>query len=68
MPEDSAEVGTTPADRANDPPGEVSLAPDYLRRILRLEAIRDNASGADKSWVNRAHAEAVHHLSSAKWC
>ena len=64
--EDSAEVGTTSADRANDPPDEVSLAPDYLRCILRLEAIRDNASGADKSWVHRAHADAVRHLSSAK--
>ena len=66
MAEHSAADGTTPADRDNDPPDGVSLAADYLRHILRLEAIPANASGADKSWVHRAHADAVRHLSSAR--
>ena len=64
--EHSAADITTPAARGNDPPHEVSLAPGYLRRILRLEAMPGNASGADKSWVHRAHADAVRHLNSAK--
>ena len=62
----SARYRTFPADRETNPTRAVSLAPDYLRRIARLEAMPDNASGADKSWVHRAHADAVHHLSSAK--
>ncbi len=55
-----------PADRENDSPNETSLAPDYRRRILRLEAMPSNASGTDKSWVHRTHADAVRHLNSAK--
>lgn len=42
------------------------LPPDYLRRIAGLEALPGNASGSDKTWVHRAHAEAVRHLGSAK--
>ena len=44
----------------------VSLAPEYLRRILRLEAMPENASGTDKSWVHMAHAIAVRHFERAK--
>jgi len=51
---------------AYHPPPIESLAPDYLRRILRLEAMSGNASGADKSWVHQAHAAAVRHLNSAR--
>ena len=58
--------GASPTDREIDSPSRVPLAPDYLRRIRRLEAMPGNASGADKSWVHRAHADAVRHLSSAK--
>ena len=55
-----------PAGRGASPPEAVSLTPDYLHRIMRLEAMLGNASGADKSWVHRAHADAVRHPSSAK--
>ena len=55
-----------PADRGAAPPCEVSFAPDYLRRVAQLEAMPENASGADKTWVHKAHADAVRHLRSAK--
>ena len=42
------------------------LPSDYLRRIARLESLPGNASGSDKTWVHRAHAEAVRHLEAAK--
>jgi hypothetical protein len=42
------------------------LAPDYLRRIARVEAMPENASGTDKTWVHKAHADAIRHLRSAK--
>ena len=58
--------GASPADRETTPPQWLSLPPDYIARILRLEALPDNTPGADKSWVHRAHADAVRHLSSAK--
>ena len=48
------------------PPRPVLLAPDYLRLIARIEALAGNASGADKSWVHRAHADAVRHFKAAK--
>ena len=48
------------------PSREVPLAPDYVRRIKRLEAMPKNASGTDKTWVHKAHADAVRHLRSAK--
>ena len=44
----------------------VPLAPGYLRLIARIEALAGNASGADKSWVHRAHADAVRHFQAAK--
>lgn len=44
----------------------LSLAPDYLRLVSRLEALAANASGADKRWVHRAHEEALRHLDSAR--
>ena len=66
MAERSEGDGTARVEREDDPPYGFSLAPDYLRRILRLEALPDNTSGTDKSWVHRAHADAIHHLRSAK--
>ena len=50
----------------NAPPRPVLLAPGYLRLIARIEALASNASGADKSWVHRAHADAVRHFKAAK--
>ena len=47
-------------------PRVVRLSRDYLRRIARLEAMPENASGTDKTWVHKAHADAVRHLRSAK--
>lgn len=58
--------GAIPAAPEAAPQGEVPLAPDYLRRIARLEAMPENATGADKTWVHKAHADAVHHFDSAK--
>ena len=66
MAERRAGQGASPADREATPPQWLSLPPDYIARILRLEALPDNAPGADKSWVHRAHADAVRHLSLAK--
>ena len=57
---------TVPVDREVQPLREVALVPDYLRRIRRLEAMPENASGTDKTWVHRAHADAVRHFGSAK--
>ena len=47
-------------------PREVPLAPDYLRHIARVEAMPENASGADKTWVHNAHADALRHFRLAK--
>ena len=58
--------GAISATRGDAPQGEVRLPRDYLRRIARLEAMPENASGADKTWVHKAHADAVRHLRSAK--
>ena len=59
-------IGTVPAVREMRPSRGVSLAPDYLRRIARVEAMPENASGADKTWVHKAHADAVRHFRSAR--
>ena len=64
--EHPARCRTPAADRGCGLPCPVPLAPGYLRRIARLEALAGNASGADKSWVHRAHADAVRHLGTAK--
>ena len=66
MADHRAMAGTVPAERENDPLRGLSFSSGDLRRVLRLEAMSDNASGADKSWVHRAHADAVRHLSAAK--
>ena len=58
--------GAFPAVPEDAPQGEVRLPRDYLRRIARLEAMPENASGADKTWVHKAHADAVRHFDSAK--
>ena len=63
---DSAPYRTSAADGGPDPPRPVSLAPEYRRLIAGLEDLPANASGADKSWVHRAHAAAVRHFASAK--
>ena len=57
---------TVPVDSEMQPSGEVPLAPDYVRRVKRVEAMPENASGTDKTWVHKAHADAVRHLRSAK--
>ena len=44
----------------------VSLAPDYLRWLIRLEAMPQNASVSDESWVHEAHANAVRRFESAR--
>lgn len=66
MPIDSADDITPGMEQGAALPREVSLPPDYLHRIARLEAMPENASGVDKTWVHRAHADAVRHLRSAK--
>ena len=66
MPRRSARGGAYPTDQGAVAPREVPLAPDYLRRILRVEAMPENASGTDKTWVHKAHTDAVRHLRSAK--
>ena len=48
------------------PQVEARLSPDYLRLVARLEAMPENATGADKTWVHKAHADAVRHFDSAK--
>lgn len=54
------------AETAACAPRHNRLPPDYLRRIARVEALPGNASGSDKTWVHRAHADAVRHLEAAK--
>ena len=66
MPRRSAGKETFPAAPEDAPQGEVRLSRDYLRLVARLEAMPENASGADKTWVHKAHADAVRHLRSAK--
>ena len=58
----------SPAEPKSGTGRSVSLAPDNLRRIIRLEAMPENATGSDKSWVHKAHAAAVRHFESAKPC
>ena len=58
--------GSLLADRETAALREVPLAPEYARRIMRLEAMPENATGADKTWVHKAHAAAVRHFDSAK--
>ena len=58
--------GRMRSDHGSEARRTVPLAPDYLRYIARIETLACNASGADKSWVHRAHADAVRHLKAAK--
>ena len=37
--------------------GPVTLRPEYLRAIEEIEALPENQSGADKSWVEKADRE-----------
>lgn len=39
------------------PTGPVTLRPEYLRAIEETEALPENQSGADKSWVEKADRE-----------
>lgn len=66
MPRRPSRGGAYHAEQGAGLPREVSLPPDYLRRIARVEAMPENAPGADKTWVHTAHADAVRHLRSAK--
>ena len=51
--------GAFPAARGAAPQGDARLSCDYLRRIARLEAMPENASGTDTTSVHKAHADAV---------
>ena len=39
--------------RAPRETGPVTLSPEYLEHIARVESLPENQSGADKSWVDR---------------
>ena len=39
--------------RAPRETGPVTLSPEYLDHIARVESLPENQSGADKSWVDR---------------
>jgi hypothetical protein len=46
--------------------GPVTLSPGYLRAIERWEALPENASGADKSWVGRCQRAFDRHFAKAR--
>lgn len=45
--------------------GPVTLRPAYLRAIEAIEALPENQSGADKSWVEKADREFREHYKRA---
>jgi hypothetical protein len=45
--------------------GEIELEESYRRAIERLEALPENQSGADKTWVERAIASWRAHFERA---
>jgi hypothetical protein len=46
------------------PEGPVTLSPEYLDAIRRVEALLENQSGADKTWVWRSIDRARKHFAS----
>jgi len=48
------------------PTGPVTLTPEYLRSLERLEAHPDNEPGTDKTWVSRTIAELRAHYASVR--
>jgi hypothetical protein len=45
---------------------EPALDPKYLESIARLEALPENQSGADKTWIEEAVLEFARHYAKAK--
>jgi hypothetical protein len=39
------------AERLRRPPAPLTLREDYLEAVARAEALSDNQSGSDKTWV-----------------
>lgn len=52
--------------RQPKPTGPVPLAAAYLRAVERWEALPENTSGTDKSWVDEARREFDAHFSRAR--
>jgi hypothetical protein len=46
--------------------GPVTLDADYLRAIERVEAMPENQSGADKTWVSEAQRQFREHFRRAR--
>ena len=46
--------------------GAVSLSPDYVRAVERIESLPQNQPGADKSWVPKSQAEFFQHYRRAR--
>ena len=46
--------------------GPVTLSPDYLRAVARVEALPANRNGADKTWVLRLVETTLRARRSAK--
>ncbi len=47
------------------PTRAIRLRADYLRAIEKLEALPENQSGADKTWVERANRAYLEHYARA---
>lgn len=45
--------------------GPVTLRPEYLRAIEAIEALPENQSGTDKSWVEKADRQFREHYRRA---
>lgn len=56
----------SPAEPKNGTGRSVSFTPDYLRRIIQVEALPENSTGADKGRVHKAHADVGRHIELAK--
>jgi len=48
------------------PTGPVQLEPEYLRMLEQVEALSQNQSGVDKSWVEESHVRWIEHYRSAR--
>jgi len=46
--------------------GPAALSQEYLDDIAKVEALPQNQSGADKSWVHRAQANFLRHYQRAQ--
>jgi len=43
-----------------------TLPPEYLRLVLRAEALARRTANADRAWVHEAHAAAAAHFGAAR--